>query len=233
MNPSYMYESKLNAKLRDTASGIVVLPDIYGQTEYAKATVEDFARKFGLPTFMFDYFYCLSKKPSVFGGDDRDAAHELMERMRGEDFVPAFSECLIEILADYPKIQSFIVVGFCFAGRLAYLSGVEPAVAKIVSFYGAGANLPDYYNGQTSVGALAKARNGDQQLQVLAFYGTQDQSIPREDQEKTEKELDQASITYTHKEYNAGHAYFQLGRPSYNEPAAKSSARDLTAFIND
>ena len=232
MNTNYIYRSKLNSNYDESPAGIVVLPDIYGQTDYAKATVEDFADTFKKPTFLFDYFYCLSKSPSVFGEEDRDSAHELMERMRGEDFVPAFSECLVEILADYPKIRNFIVVGFCFGGRLAYLSGIEPGVFKIVSFYGAGAHLPDYYNGETSIGALVKARKGDRQLSVLSFYGTQDPSISLEDQEKTEEELDRANIAYTHKEYDAGHAYFQPGRPNYNESAAKSSEQDLLKFIN-
>ncbi len=207
------------------------MPDIFGITEYAKNTMEEFARVFKQPVYMFDYFYCLTAKATQFAPDESEQAFALMQKMRGEDFVVAFTEVVKAIRQDNSNIQNFVVIGFCFAGRLAYLAGLDKPVNKIVSFYGAGAHTPNYYQGQSPITALVNARQNDPELTVLSFYGTQDESIPLEDRAKTQQELAEANIHYIAKEYDAGHAYFQLGRPNYNAEAAKASWQELTSFL--
>ncbi len=227
-----IYESKKNNQFSNSTSAITVMPDIFGITSYAKATMEKFSEIFQQPTYMFDYFYCLTNTPSKFSPEESNLAFELMQKMRGEDFVSAFKSALQQIQQSNPSIQSFTVVGFCFAGRLAYLTAVERSVNTIISFYGAGAHTPNYYNGQTPIETLTTARKNDPSLKVLSFYGTQDDSIPKEDRIKTHEELHNAGINYENKEYNAGHAYFQKGRPNYNKDAAVSSLQDLQNLLS-
>ncbi len=229
----YIYESKTNSRYPDATTAIVVLPDIYMQTGYGKDTCEQLAQTFARPTYLFDYFYHVTGQANSFTPDQGETAMALIDKLSGDDFVPAFATTLVEILGDRPRLQHFTVVGFCFGGRLAYLSGLEPSVDRIVSFYGAGAHTPGYYNGQTPVAALCAARKGDKGLQVLSFYGTEDDSIPSADRAKTKAELEKANIGYTAQEYPAGHAYFQPSRPNYNEAAAQQSWQNLKEFIND
>ncbi|MBI2798377.1 dienelactone hydrolase family protein [Candidatus Saccharibacteria bacterium] len=233
MNKPYIYESKSNKNYAKAMVAIIVLPDIYGLTDYSKQTVEEFAKEFQRPIYMFDYFYVLADQPSVFSGDDREKAHELMQRLKGEDFVGSFKKVLNEISAENSSVKSLGVIGFCFGGRLAYLAGLEPSVNRIVSFYGAGAHMPDYYEGQSPIEALTKARANDTGLGVLSFYGTQDGSIPPEDRQKTQTELNQAGIAYKAREYDTGHAYFQPGRDNYDKSAAEASQKDLKELLND
>lgn len=214
----------------DARSAIIMLPDIYGATEYAQQTTRDFAAKFASPAYLLDYFYQLSKKPNAFTPEQAEQAHTLMEQMKGEDFLAIFEQAVDLIANQNPVLTEIIVIGFCFAGRLAYLAGAEPKVNKIVSFYGAGAHRPDFVAGQTALEFLC-AKRAATDLSVLSFYGSQDDSIPESDRAKTSADLLTAKIAYTEKIYDAGHAYFQPGRPNYNESAASQSWQNLREFI--
>lgn len=222
-------ETDSNAK-----RAIVVLPDIWGQTDYSFLTLKQLTEKFQCPCYMLDYFYEITNKPSKFNPEtDEATAVGLMNTLRGEDFNKIFSTAISDIKSAQPNLKELIVIGFCFGGRLAYLSGLEKAVTKIVSFYGAGAHTEDYINGQTPIEALRSKRKNDKQLNVLSYYGTQDGSIPTEDRTITKDEFKKAGINYLAKEYDAGHAYFQPGRPNYSEAAAIDSWQVLEKFINE
>lgn len=232
MNSPFIYPAESNSKFIKGASAIIVMPDIFGITDYAITTMQEFAVVLQKPVYMFDYFYTLTNKPSKFSPEDPGEAVDLMQKMRGEDFVPAFRQVLGEIKVENPSIKEFTVIGFCFAGRLAYLTGLEKTVTKIVSFYGAGAHTPNYYQGNSPIEMLANTRQNDKNLSVISFYGTQDESIPSEDRVQTMQALQKAKINYLAKEYTAGHAYFQKGRPNYNDEAAKTSWQNLKNFLN-
>lgn len=211
---------------------IIMLPDIWSQTDYSAQTAQLFAQKFGMPVYLLDYFYQLTGKANSFNPQTNQAtATELMAKMTGEDFVSIFNKALGEIKANQPKLESITVIGFCFGGRLAYLSGLSSEVKKIVSFYGAGAHTANYYEGKAPIEVLCEVRRGDESLKVLSFYGSQDGSIPESDRELTIESFKNAGINYTEKVYDTGHAYFQPGRADmYNEQAANGSWDELNSF---
>ncbi|MEI6581642.1 MAG: dienelactone hydrolase family protein [bacterium] len=212
---------------------IIMLPDIWGQTDYATTTAQALSQRYQQPCYMLDYFYQLTKKANNFDRQtDQAEAVGLMAKLTGEDFIAIFESALEEIQKAQPQLVELTVLGFCFGGRLAYLSGLSNKVTKIISFYGAGAHTTDFYQGHTPIEALAIARGGDTSLKVLAFYGSEDASIPEPDQAKTALELQNAPIAYTAKQYSAGHAYFQQGRDSYVQAAAEKSWHDLDTFLS-
>jgi len=212
---------------------VIMLPDIWMQTDYSRQTAEEFASKFSIPVYMLDYFYELTGKANNFDPQkDQAVAPALMNKMTGEDFINIFNKALADIKQNQPKLDSIVVIGFCFGGRLAYLAGLSSEVKKVVSFYGAGAHTQNYYEGKTPVEALCEIRQNDQSLSVLSFYGSQDGSIPENDRQLTAQSFKGSSINYIEKVYEAGHAYFQPGRVDmYNEAAAKQSWVELTNFI--
>jgi carboxymethylenebutenolidase len=224
---------KLFSPNPDAAQIIIMLPDIWSQTPYSADTATQFAQKFSMPVYMLDYFYQLTGKANNFNPqNDQAIAPDLMAKMNGEDFINIFNKALEDIKSNQPKLESITVIGFCFGGRLAYLSGLSSEVKNIVAFYGAGAHTDNYYGGKTPVEALCEIRRNDQSLQVLSFYGSQDGSIPQADRQLTAKAFKGAGINYTEKAYDAGHAYFQPGRAEmYNEAAANASWVDLENFI--
>ncbi len=216
----------------DSQDAIVILPDIWGVTNYSLGTMASMAKKYARPCYLLDYFYQLTGVPSKFEPDvDGAKATGLMDKLSGEDFIKIFSSALVEIKQSQPSLESVTVVGFCFGGRLAYLTGLSNQVNKIVSFYGAGARRANYYQGKTAIGALCQARANDTSLAVLAFYGTQDPSIPESDRKLTQQLLLSAGIVYRQSLHNANHAYFQPGRPSYDSASAQASWAILDAFM--
>ena len=221
MQKPYIYESSKNKDLFGE-EGIIMLPDIYCQTEYSKKTVEDFANSFKKPVFMLDYFFLGTNEANNFSSEEKEKAHSLMQNFDPNAFVLFFKNILGEIKESYPQIKKFIVIGFCFGGRLAYIAGGEKGVSKIFSFYGAGPFTPNYINNETPVDYLiSKRANSD--LSVHSFFGTKDSSIPESDRQQIKEKLSLADIYYEGHEYDAGHAYFQEGRSNYDEQASKDS----------
>lgn len=224
---------KIFSPNQNSPQAMVVLPDIWSQTPYSNDTATQFANKFGMPVYLLDYFFELTGKSNNFNPQaDQSLATGLMAKMTGEDFVDIFNKALTDIKSAQPRLEAIAVVGFCFGGRLAYLSGLSSEVKKIISFYGAGANSSNYYEGKTPIDALCEIRHADEGLNVLSFYGSKDGSIPEADRQLTAQSFKNAGISYTEKVYDAGHAYFQPGRPDmYVEAAANSSWADLDSFI--
>ena len=221
MKQPYIFESIKNKEL-NANEAIIMFPDIYGQTDYSKRTAEEFVEAFNKPVFMFDYFYMVTGKVSNFGENNRDEVHNLMDTFMADRFVVFFRESLTEIKKTNPLIKQFIIIGFCFGGRLAYIAGGDPEITKVFSFYGSGANTLGYVLAKTPIEYLISKRK-ESDLKVFSFFGARDQSIPEIDRLKIKEELTKAKISYESHEYDAGHAYFQEGRPNYDPIASDAS----------
>jgi carboxymethylenebutenolidase len=150
--------------------------------------------------------------------------------MTGEDFVTIFEKAVSDISESQKGLKNIVVIGFCFAGKLAYLCSKNSLVDTIVSFYGAGANQPGFIGEQSAIEYLVSNR-GNSDLRVHSFFGIQDESIPTVDREKIQSALKAAQINYQAYEYDAGHAYFQAGRTNYNQQAAQASWQELQKII--
>ena len=226
--PEYIFESKKNKEL-EAEEGIILLPDIYCQTDYSKKTTEDFAESFKRPVFLLDYFHILTGEANDLDGEEREKAHELMDNLKGEEFRTFFNKAVREIREAYPNLANFSVIGFCFGGRLAYIAGAHPNVSRVVSFYGGGANNP-YIEGQSAVEYLVAQKVAN--ISITSFFGTNDPSIPEDDRQRIKEKFINAGIGFNSHEYDAGHAYFQEGRKNYNEAASSASWEILKQIFN-
>lgn len=230
MNKLYIFESSKNVKFISNEA-IIMLPDIYCQTDYSKKTVEDFASSFRKPVFILDYFYISTGEANNLDINGQEKARELMANFDPQKFVSFFEKSLEEIESKYSNINKFSVVGFCFGGRLAYIAGGSEKVFQVISFYGGGANTPNYIEGKTPVEYLISKKNGN--ISVTSLFGTNDPSIPEEDRKKIKKAFTRVGIKFSLYEYDAGHAYFQEGRKNYNEVASRASWEVLRQILND
>ena len=233
MNKPYLYTNTAHYT-QESNKAVIVLPEIFGITDFIKNVTDRFADEFSLPAFALDHFYSATGKVEVFDYyGDYSRNMEIMNNMKGEDFYKLFQQALGEIQAEHPAITEFVVVGFCFGGRLAYLAGMDERVSKLISFYGGQPHVVNYFEGKSPVEALTDARGGDGGLRVLGFYGGQDESITAADREKTKELLAKADIGYVAKVYeSAGHAYFNDSRPErYNAEAAAQSWEVVKDFL--
>jgi carboxymethylenebutenolidase len=102
-------------------------------------------------------------------------------------------------------------VGYCWGGAMSYVAAAELPIACAVVYYGKVVNFLD-----------RKPR-----CPVMYHFGTQDKSIPPSDVEKI-KAAHPQGIFY---EYEAGHAFNNDQRPSFNpEAAALARQRTLEFF---
>ena len=211
---------------------IILIPDIWGLTDYNQATARALANDYRRPCYILDYFYQLTNQPSKFDPNlDSQTAPGLMEKMRGEDFMETFSKAVSAIKANQSKLKSIQVVGFCFGGRLAYLAGLDKTVDQIVSFYGAGALKPGFYQDKNVIEALCEARSDDQNLQVLSFFGNQDQSPSPTIVNEFEANMNKAGKKITVNRYEAGHGFSNPSNPSFNAAAREDSYNKAIAFL--
>ena len=228
MQKNYLYINDSNVD-RDWA--VVVLPEIYGLHKFIKSTVDKFANEFRVLSIAVDHLYSATGKAELFDYNTQsDQAIATMNQVTGEGFLQLLTETLDDIQKQYPNIKHFVVNGFCFGGRLAFLSGVDKRVSKIISYYGGGPHV-SFYNDKGSVETLAKARGGDKTLSVLAFYGEEDGMIPASDRQKTKELLTDANISYQSNVFPTGHAFANFERASYNEAAANNAWVEVQKFL--
>jgi carboxymethylenebutenolidase len=105
------------------------------------------------------------------------------------------------------------VVGYCYGGTLAWLSATRLSPAAAVGYYG----------GQIGRFALESPR-----APVLLHFGKQDGHIPQADVEKVHAAHPEVEICW----YDAGHAFNNDTRASYNAEAAKEAMARTVAFFN-
>jgi len=216
----------------NASKAVIILPDIFSFNHGNLETLEMFAKELDLPIFGLDYFYEITGQNNELEYTMGSEAVSLMQKMTGENFVSIFNKAVEAILNSNPTIQEFTVIGFCFGGRLAYLSGLNNKVSKVISFYGSRMHDPVFYQAKSAVASLCLSRNSDKNLKVLALFGEDDASTPDIDLELSVDSFKHANIYYKEVVYpNAGHAFFAKERPVYNKEAYDQALEEVKNFI--
>lgn len=122
----------------------------------------------------------------------------------------------------FVKQPSFGCIGFCFGGHVAYLAATLPEIKATASFYGAGIATQTPGGGAPTI-----ARTPEIKGTIYGFYGIQDASIPSEQIDQIEIELQKHSISHRIFRYNADHGFFCDHRGSYNATAAAESWEEV------
>ncbi|HEV3483849.1 MAG TPA: dienelactone hydrolase family protein, partial [Vicinamibacterales bacterium] len=115
-----------------TGAGVVILPDVRGVHPFYEELALRFAER-GIDAVAVDYFGRTAKS---------DARGESFEHMPHVDQT-RYESLLLDTAAAREHlagrgIASVFTVGFCFGGRLAFLTGTRPELrlAGVVGFYG-------------------------------------------------------------------------------------------------
>jgi carboxymethylenebutenolidase len=119
------------------------------------------------------------------------------------------------------------IVGFCFGGRVTFLTALHHALGAAVGFYGGGivtGRFPQFPPLVSEVGSL--------QTPWLGLFGDQDGSIPVDDVEALRGELSKAKVDTEIVRYaDAGHGFHCDKRPDYRpDEAADAWKRTLDWF---
>jgi len=124
----------------------------------------------------------------------------------------------IDYLKTLPQVKKdgFGCIGFCFGGHVTYLAATLPDIKAAASFYGAGITTRTFGGGNPTV-----TRTPEIKGTIYAFFGTEDASIPLEQVDQIENELEKYNISHRVFRYDgADHGFFCDHRASYNPQAA-------------
>ena len=210
---------------KPTGASIVVLPDVRGLHPYYEELALRFAEH-GVDALAIDYFGRTAgtePRPDTF----EYRPHVDQTRWPGlEADIRAGTEAL-RTAADGSE-RTLFSVGFCFGGRLAYLSAtLGLGFAGVIGFYGWPAGA--HYTESPAPTDVAERIRGS----VLGLYGGADQGIPAETVSAFEGALATAGVDHQVITYpGAPHSFFD--RKADEFAAASASAWDeVLRFIRD
>lgn len=130
-------------------------------------------------------------------------------------------QAAIDYLKTLPQVKQngFGCIGFCFGGHVAYLAATLPDIKATASFYGAGIATRTFGGGNPTV-----TRTPEIKGTLYGFFGTEDASIPPEQIDQIETELEKYNISHRVFRYDgADHGFFCDRRASYNPQAAAAA----------
>ncbi|WP_138498047.1 dienelactone hydrolase family protein [Nostoc sp. PA-18-2419] len=127
-------------------------------------------------------------------------------------------ELAINYLKSLPNVKKdgFGCIGFCFGGHVAYLAATLPDIKATACFYGAGITTRTPGGGNSTL-----TRTREITGTLYGFFGKEDASIPGEQVDEIETELEKYKIPHRLFRYDgADHGFFCDHRGSYNPKAA-------------
>ncbi len=193
--------------------GVIVLQEIFGVNAHIREVTERIA-----PGFETGY------------------TPEAIETGRNYAMQTKASELLsdiqtaIDYLKSLPQVKKdgFGCIGFCFGGHVAYLTSSLPDIKATASFYGAGITVRT-----PGGGAPTLTLTPDIKGTLYAFFGMEDASIPQEQVNQIEAELEKYKIEHRVFRYDgADHGFFCDHRASYNPKAAADAWEQVKQLFN-
>jgi carboxymethylenebutenolidase len=192
----------------DSVTGVVIAPDVRGLHAFYEELAERFASA-GISAIAFDYFGRTAG--TARRGDD----FEYMPHVRQTTPKTVFADIAASRahLEKRTGSKRVFVVGFCFGGRIAFLSAAEvPGLAGVVGFYGRlGTREGDVW-------PMPAEETRRMRSPVLGLFGGADPGIPPTDVARFEQQLAAANVTHHIETYaGAPHSFFDR---SFNEHKA-------------
>jgi len=184
-------------------AGMIVLPDVRGLHPYYEELTARFAER-GVDAIGIDYFgrtAGLAPRPADFEFMPH-VARTTMAGLRAD--IAAAAAALRAGTAGRPGPERVFAIGFCFGGRLAFVSAsFDLDLEGVAGFYGwpVGATRNDV-PAPSDIAARMRGR-------VLAIYGGADQAIPAEAIATFDAALDAAGVERRTVVYpDAPHSFF-------------------------
>src|SRR5713101_232663 len=180
-------------------AGVVIAPDVRGLHPFYEELAERFASA-GVHAIAFDFF------GRTAGTERRADEFDYMPHVRQTTPMGVFADIAASRahLEKETKARRIFVLGFCFGGRIGFLSSAEvPGLAGVVGFYG---RLGKRDNDPWPVPAEQAMR---MRVPVLGLFGGEDPSIPPRDVSAFDKALTPAKLTHHLETYpGAPHSFF-------------------------
>jgi carboxymethylenebutenolidase len=204
-----------------TGAGIVILPDVRGLHPYYEELALRFAEN-GVDAVAIDYFGRTATSP------DRGDDFEFMSHVNQTSWtsVAADARAAAKHLrtADEGRVEALFTVGFCFGGRLAFLtSTLGLDLAGAIGFYGIPVGAG---RAQTAAPADVAGEFGNP---ILGLFGAADPSIPPESIATFDEALSKAGVEHRFVSYDgAPHSFFDRKADEFAEASRQAWDETLT-----
>ncbi len=196
-----------------TGAGIVILPDVRGLHAYYRDLALRFAEH-GVDAIAIDYF------GRTAGLGDRGPGFEYREHVNQTRFPNLRTDVTAAAahLRAEAGTRALFTIGFCFGGRLAFLSaGFGLGLAGVVGFYGW--PVGETYNGSPAPAEVAATFESP----VLGLFGEADEGISADAVSTFETALTAAGIEHELTVFpGAPHSFFDRKADEFATTSAKA-----------
>jgi carboxymethylenebutenolidase len=203
----------------DTATGVVIFPDVRGLYHFYEELALRFAER-GHAVIAFDYF------GRTAGVGTRDDEFEYMPHVdqTTDDRVQADARAVVEKLRDL-GVSSVFSIGFCFGGRASWVAAASGhGLSGSIGFYGS----PTRQRG----GASVIERIASIDCPILALQAGNDAGITADDNAAFEQALTGAGVEHELVVYTgAPHSFFDRKQAEFAAASADAWRRTL-GFID-
>jgi carboxymethylenebutenolidase len=119
--------------------------------------------------------------------------------------------------------------GFCFGGHLAFRAALEPEIAATACFYATGVHDGNLGAARGTSGTLDRAR--ELRGELLLIWGANDPHIPAEGRAKIHRALEDASVRYETRLFDAEHAFARDEGPRWDAAAGDEAFAATVALF--
>jgi carboxymethylenebutenolidase len=189
--------------------GVVVVQEIFGVNQHMRSVADRFSQEgfYAIAPALFDRV----ESKVELSEDGMQKGMSLAQKIDINDAVKDVDAALQYAAHTIGKPAG--VVGYCYGGTLAWLSATRLSPAAAVGYYG---------------GHIARFGQEIPRAPVLLHFGRQDSHIPEADIEKVHAAHPEVEICW----YDAGHAFNNDTRASYNAEAAREAMARTLTFLN-
>ncbi|MBD2680685.1 MULTISPECIES: dienelactone hydrolase family protein [Nostoc] len=210
--------------------GIVVLQEIFGVNVHIREVTERIA-KLGYVAIAPALFERIAPgfETGYTSEDIQIGKKYAWEQTQASELLSDI-QLAIDYLKSLPKVKKdgFGCIGFCFGGHVAYLAATLPDIKATASFYGAGITTRT-----PGGGAPTLTRTREIAGTIYALFGKEDASIPAEQVDEIEAELEKYKIPHRVFRYDgADHGFFCDHRGSYNPKAAADAWEEVQELFS-
>ncbi len=197
--------------------GVVVLQEIFGVNAHIREVTERIAKEGYVAIAPALYQRYAPGFETGYTPKDIEIGKNYKEQTTAPQLLSDI-QATINYLKNQPQVKkdAFGCIGFCFGGHVAYLAATLPDIKATASFYGAGIATTTPGGNSPTI-----TRTPEITGSIYAFFGMEDDSIPAQQVEQIEAELEKHHISHRVFRYDgAGHGFWCDHRASYHPDAA-------------
>ena len=211
-----------------SGAAIVILPDVRGLHPFYEELALRYAEA-GVEAVSIDYF---GRTAGVANHDNRGDDFEYQTHVEQVQWDTVLQDirAAAAMLHARPGVRAVFATGFCFGGRLAFISGTQSELdlSGVIGFYG----WPAPGSGRGGV-PLPTEHAREFNCAVLGLFGGADQGIPKNIVDDFDHALGAAGVEHELVNYpNAPHSFFDRKAAEFQD-ASTDAWRRVLEFIHD